>query len=133
MITVGRSRGTPDGVGGWLLLPGCPVSGLASANTTTLGEEFLDSEDKDWDLLRSMLCIWRGNEEGDWHVRLSLASFYPSPFYPCGSWFVRICLMEFPECFFGRSFQKGVGFPGIVCFQVPFPFDEVFGTSSLSL
>ena len=53
----GRSKETPGGVGGWLLSPGCPVSGLVSANTTTSGEEFLDGEDEDWDSLRSMFCF----------------------------------------------------------------------------
>ena len=53
-MTAGRSKGTPDGDEGWLPLPGRPVSGLASANTTTLGEEFLDDEVEDWDSSRSM-------------------------------------------------------------------------------
>ena len=47
MMTVGRSRGTPDGDKGLLPSPGHLVSGLVSANTTTLGEEFLDGEDED--------------------------------------------------------------------------------------
>ena len=57
VMMVGRSRGTPGGDDGWLLLPGRPVSGLASANTMMLGEEFLDSEDEDWDSLRSMFWL----------------------------------------------------------------------------
>ena len=68
MMTAGRSKGTPDGDEGWLPLPGRPVSGLASANKTTLGEEFLDGKEEGWDSLRSIL---------DGHVRLDLASFYP--------------------------------------------------------
>ena len=54
VITAGRSRGTPGSDEGWLPLPGHPVSGLASANTVTSGEEFLDGEDEDWDSLRSI-------------------------------------------------------------------------------
>ena len=56
-MTAGRSMGTPGDGDGLLLLPGRPVSGLASANTMTLGEEFLDSKDEDWDLLRSIFCV----------------------------------------------------------------------------
>ena len=78
VMTVGRSKGTLNGVVRWLPLPGCPVSGLASANTTMSGEEFLDSEDEDWDLLRSIfLCGEKDREdEGDcWYVCLNPASF----------------------------------------------------------
>ena len=51
----GRSKGTLGDVVGWLPSPGCPVSGFASASTTTSGEEFLDGE-KVGDPLRSMVC-----------------------------------------------------------------------------
>ena len=64
MTTVGKSRGTPDGDEGWLPLPGRPVSGLASANTTTSGEEFLDGEVEVWESLRSMSDVWR-KEKGE--------------------------------------------------------------------
>ena len=47
VMTAERSRGTPGGDEGWLLLPGRPVSGLVSANITMSGEEFLDGEDED--------------------------------------------------------------------------------------
>ena len=79
VIMVVRSRGTPDGGKGWLLSPGHPVSGLASANTTTSGEEFLDGEVEDWDSLRSIFCTWR-KEKGRWMANVfasGLASFYP--------------------------------------------------------
>ena len=54
------------------------MSGLASANTTMLGEEFLDGEEEDWDSLRSIFCFGRGEEEGDdGLVHLGPVSFYP--------------------------------------------------------
>ena len=79
MMTVGRSRGTPDNDEGWLLSPGRPVSGLVSANTTTSGEEFLDGEEEGWDPLRSIFCFGRGEKgKGGWgFVHLGLVSFYP--------------------------------------------------------
>ena len=63
VMTVGRSMGTPDDGRGWLPSPGRPVSGLASANTRMSGEEFLDSEEEDWDSLRSIF-LWRRREMG---------------------------------------------------------------------
>ena len=77
VTTVGRSRGTPDGGKGWLPLPGRPVSGLASANTTTLGEEFLDGKKEDWDSLRSIFCFGRGKRGVGESVHLDLTPFYP--------------------------------------------------------
>ena len=62
MMTAGRSKGIPGSDGGQLSSPGHPVSGLASANTTTSGEEFLNGEDEDWDSLRSM--FFRGKKGG---------------------------------------------------------------------
>ena len=56
-MTVGRSKGTLGGINVWLPSPGCPVSGLVSANTMTSREEFLDGEDEDWDSLRSMFRL----------------------------------------------------------------------------
>ena len=49
-----RSKGTPGDGEGWLVSPEHPVSGLASPNTGMSGEEFLDGEDEDWNLLRSI-------------------------------------------------------------------------------
>ena len=75
MTMVGRSRGIPAGDKGWLPPPGCPVSGLASANTMTSGEEFLDREVEVWESLRSMSDVWRKGEKrgmfGQVHLDLS--------------------------------------------------------------
>ena len=60
MMMAGRSKGTPGGDKGWLPLPGRPVSGLASANTTTSGEEFLDGEVEVWESLRSISDVGEG-------------------------------------------------------------------------
>ena len=59
MMMAGRSKGIPGGDEGWLPLPGRPVSGLASANTMTSREEFLDGEVEVWESLRSMSNVWR--------------------------------------------------------------------------
>ena len=78
VMTAGRSKGTPGGDKGWLPLPGRPVSGLASANTMTLGEEFLDGEVEDWESLRSMSCVLleeRGKDDDDGPVCLDLIPF----------------------------------------------------------
>ena len=66
MMMAGRSKGIPGGDEGWLPLPGRPVSGLASANTTTLGEEFLDGEVEVWESLRSMSGVWRKGKRECW-------------------------------------------------------------------
>ena len=77
VMTAGRSKGTPDGDGGWLPSPGHPMSGLASANTTMLGEEFLDGEEEDWDSLRSIFCFGRGKRGVGESVHLDSTPFYP--------------------------------------------------------
>ena len=66
MMTAGRSKGIPGGDEGWLPLPGHPVSGLASANTMTSREEFLDGEVEVWESLRSMSDVWRKEKGGCW-------------------------------------------------------------------
>ena len=79
VMTAGRSKGTPGGDKGWLPLPGRPVSGLASANTTTSGEEFLDGEVEVWESLRSISDVGEGKEGGVGQVRLDLSPFYFIP------------------------------------------------------
>ena len=80
VMTAGRSKGTPGGDKGWLPLPGRPVSGLASANTTTSGEEFLDGEVEVWESLRSMPDVWRKKREREcWVSSPWTVSFYLIP------------------------------------------------------
>lgn len=45
-IVVGMNKGTHSNVSGLLWLPGHPMSGLVMTKMSTLGEEFLDSEDE---------------------------------------------------------------------------------------
>ena len=79
-MMAGRSKGTLGGDEEWLPLPGHPVSELATANTTTSGEEFLDGEVEVWESLRSMPDVWRKKRERECWVSLPwTVSFYLIP------------------------------------------------------